>query len=486
VLFATPPFLAFAILTVIATNASRKGLSNPLLYFSINAVFLALFLERVEALLLIGFTLWGYMMIRVLERRGWSTITFGIVSTLVLFVFLKKYSFLPVEFRLKNIPVIVGLSYVLFRVIHLLVDIYQEGGCAPSPTRYLNYTLSCFSLISGPFQQFSEHEASLYAERSRDPIVDLSRIANGFLKIMILAPLVLNIHLWIKSQTEGGVLLGINVHAISKLLGSGTDAAFVFGSIIGALIWMMFLYLNFSGYTDVVIGWASLCGLDLPENFNAPIRANSFLDFWNRWHMSMTNWFKTYVFTYSLKRLTARWPDRRFALFNTVTAFIVTFLLMGLWHGPNWPFAICGLLLAVGAAVNHLYKELMRRRLGSRRMDALRERSCYCMMTVGLTFTYIAVVITPFWMSNAEYLRLITNLAGPSFAIFVLVCIATGILIQTSRYIIDSLKGLRNVAKIHGLAPISASASVAVRFSVLILAILADYRSVPDFIYKGF
>jgi alginate O-acetyltransferase complex protein AlgI len=485
-LFATFPFLAFAVLTVVAANATRKGLGNPLLYFVINAVFLALFLGRVEAALLIGFTLWGYVLLRTPDLKGWPTITLGLLATLVLFVFLKKYSFLPARVRLQSIPAILGLSYVLFRVIHLLVDTCQEHAQPPSPARYLNYALSCFSLVSGPFQRYEDHAASINATRSGDPIAALSRITNGFLKIMILAPAVLDVHLWLKPQTNSGVILGSNLTAISRMLGPGADAAFVLGSIIGALIWVTFLYLNFSGYTDVVIGWAGLCGLNLPENFNAPIRANSFLDFWNRWHMSMTNWFKTYVFTYSLKRLTVRWPHRRFALFNTVTAFVVTFLLMGLWHGPDWPFAVCGLLLALGAAVNQTYRELLRRRIGSRRMTELGQRTWYQTLAAGLTFTYIAVVVTPFWISNAEYLRLLRDLIGPSFAIFAVLCIATGVLIQLSRYLIDSIKSLWTAARLRGFVPISAPASVAIRLNILILAILVDFHSVPDFIYKGF
>ena len=270
-----------------------------------------------------------------------------------------------------------GLSYVLFRVLHLLVDTHQERGQAPGLVGYLNYTLSCFSLVSGPFQPFGEHEASISAARDGDPMAILSRICNGFLKTMILAPALLRVHLLFKVRAYSGVTHGTNVAALSLGFGPRAEVVFVFGSIVAALVWMVFLYLNFSGYTDIVIGWAALCRLDLPENFNAPFRAGSFLDFWNRWHMSMTGWFKTYLFTPTLKALTVRRPQRAFALFNTVTAFVVTFLLMGLWHGPDWPFAICGLLLAVGAAINHIYHESLRRRLGSQRMAELGERSWY-------------------------------------------------------------------------------------------------------------
>ena len=485
-LFFTLPFLLFATLTVVATNITSTGLSNTTLYLVINVSFLVLFFGRLEAVLLVAFTVWGYAMLRACQMKGRPAGIFGIISTLVLFVTLKKYSFLPANIRFNALPAIIGLSYVLFRVLHLIVDTYQERGPAPGLRRYLNYSLSCFSLVSGPFQRFADHEASIGDRVQGDAMLPLSRICNGFLKTMLLAPVVLSASLWFKNQAHVGALPGVNFRAISRALGARADAGFALISIIAALVWTVFLYLNFSGYTDIVIGWARLCRLDLPENFDGPIRANSFLDFWNRWHMSMTGWFKTYLFTPSLKWLTVRRPQREFILFNTVTALGISFLLMGLWHGPGWAFGICGLLLALGAAVNQSYRELLRRRLGSRRMTALGQSTWYRVPAAGLTFAYTAVVIGAFWMGTPDYLRLLRDMAGPSIVIFAALCVMTGVSVEVMRYAVDTTVTLWTAAKVRGLAPISPSASIAIRLNLLLLAILADYGGVPDFVYKGF
>lgn len=498
--FSTLPFLAFAIFAVVATNASDKGLNNTALYLTINVLFMVLFLGRLEAALLIAFTFWGFIVLSVREIKGWSGAIFGTLATLILFILLKKYRFLPAGVRFESIPAILGLSYVLFRVIHLIVDINQEHGGAPPLPRYLNYVLSCFCLVSGPFQRFGDHEASISAGRPAEPMAPLSRICNGFFKTMIFAPAVLNAHLLLRYfanidripsgvRSRGGLAVDELMNRLSartNVLSHAADGFFVLCTTAAALVWMAFLYLNFSGYTDIVVGWARLCRLDLPENFNSPIRANSFLEFWNRWHMSMTNWFKTYLFTPTLKWLTVRWPDRQFALINTLAAFIVTFLLMGLWHGPDWPFAVCGLLLAAGAALNHTYRELLRRRLGNRAMAALRERPWYRALAAGLTFTYIAVAIAPFWIANNEYLRLLRDLAGPAITIFAVVCVVTGISIEMLRYLLDSMRAFWIDMKLRGFATISPSASIAIRLNILVLCASANYGGIPDFVYKGF
>jgi alginate O-acetyltransferase complex protein AlgI len=144
VLFSSPLFLLFALLTVVASNLKTQGLSDSTLYLAINAAFLTLFLAKLEAILLIAFAAWGYAMIRICQEKGRRAGAVGIFSTLLLFLILKKYSFLPASIRLESIPSIVGLSYVLFRVLHLIMDTYQGQTRAPGAIRYFNYSLSCF------------------------------------------------------------------------------------------------------------------------------------------------------------------------------------------------------------------------------------------------------------------------------------------------------------------------------------------------------
>src|SRR5262250_2889257 len=99
---------------------------------------------------------------------------------------------------------------------------------------------------------------------------------------------------------------------------------------------------------DVVIGIGRFYGFRLPENFDRPFAAGNFLEFWTRWHITLSNWFKVYVFNPGLRALAARVETPRAMPYLGVLAYFVTFLLMGVWHGSTRAFVIYGLLLGAG------------------------------------------------------------------------------------------------------------------------------------------
>lgn len=127
---------------------------------------------------------------------------------------------------------------------------------------------------------------------------------------------------------------------------------------LGALCYTFQLYFDFSGYSDMAIGLGYIFGLKLPLNFNSPFKATSISDFWRRWHMTMTRFFTTYLFTpmaisgtrAAAQRGYGRW--RRWAAASMVPV-VVTFLLAGVWHGAGWTFVVFGLLHGGALAVNH-------------------------------------------------------------------------------------------------------------------------------------
>lgn len=117
-------------------------------------------------------------------------------------------------------------------------------------------------------------------------------------------------------------------------------------TLTGIYAYTLQLYYDFSGYTDIAIGSALLLGLKLPENFNRPYHAANIAEFWRRWHISLSNWLRDYLY-FSLPGLRSKW--KIFTYFN----LFFTMLLGGLWHGANWTFLVWGGLHGGALAIQH-------------------------------------------------------------------------------------------------------------------------------------
>ncbi len=131
--------------------------------------------------------------------------------------------------------------------------------------------------------------------------------------------------------------------------------------IIATYAYAFQLYFDFAGYTNMALGSARLFGIKLTQNFNSPYLANSFADFWRRWHISFSRWILDYIF----QPLQMKW--RNFGNNGTALALVVTFLLSGFWHGADWTFVIWGLLhgtFLAAATYYKPYKKKLHRKLG--------------------------------------------------------------------------------------------------------------------------
>src|SRR5205823_268737 len=118
-------------------------------------------------------------------------------------------------------------------------------------------------------------------------------------------------------------------------------------TLIAVYAYALQIYYDFSGYTDIAMGSALLLGIKLPPNFNRPYAAENIADFWRRWHISLSNWLRDYLY-FSL-------PGKRSKIFTYVN-LVVTMVIGGLWHGASWNFVIWGALHGVGLAVVRLWQ----------------------------------------------------------------------------------------------------------------------------------
>ena len=383
----SPQFLAFAAAAALLFNASARGWWRQLVLLAANLAFLSSFSHDPAAFLpFAGFLALGYVAQRITRNEARHTLfVVLLIATIASFFWLKRYTFLPGAIFLPFPYILIGLSYVFFRVVHLIIDSHQGSVARPvGLLSYLNYTLNFTSLTSGPIQRYQDYHAAETEPLPLDlPIAGraLERIVVGYFKVAIVSMLLSQLQ-----QQAFAALVMSHAPAERILLGAQV-----------VMLYPLYLYCNFSGYVDVVIGTARFFHIALPENFDRPFAAGNFLDFWSHWHMTLSNWLKTYVYnpllTLMMKRVTTPALDPYLA----VIAFFVTFFLVGIWHGRTSIFVVFGLLQGLGVSGNKLYQILIARWLGKKRYRALAGNPLYHALARGLTFTWFAFSLIFFW-----------------------------------------------------------------------------------------
>ncbi len=384
-------FVLFGLIAAALSNLSRSSVWRSIVIMLTSVVFVGMLAKSAVALIpLAAFLLFGYAVL-ALRERGWTTGAAWTVPAVVLvYVWLKKYTFLPESSFLHFSYFTLGLSYIFFRVLHLLIEAGEKAESEEKPRigigAYLLYTLNFTTLVSGPIQRYDEFARDQFAVQplALGPGViglQLERIIRGFFKVNVLAML---LH---RMQENGLEQLAQPVPIEHKL----------FAAIQLTVAYPLFLYANFSGYIDIVIALARLMRIRLPENFDRPFSASSFLDFWNRWHITLSKWLKTYVYNPLLMALMRRISSLSWQPFLGVISFFVTFFLIGVWHGRTSEYIVFGILQGGGVALNKLWQLWLTRVLGRKGYKELAKNGIYIAFGRGLTFSWFAFTMFWFW-----------------------------------------------------------------------------------------
>ncbi len=316
--------------------------------------------DPASRLALAAFLLSGYGTALVLRRRPSALLLGGYLALLVAaFLLLKRYAVvgwaLPVRLRgvaLAHVVRITGLSYILFRQIHFLVDAAQGQIEAPSLWTYLNYQLNVFTLLAGPIQRYQDFAAQWSRlapvhETPHELLDDCRRLLWGVLKLALIAPF------FYRGWDE---LQGTLLHASDFGWKYLAEFPVVF------YFYPIYLYCNFSGYCDIVIAAGRLFGMRFPENFDRPWLARDVIEFWTRWHITLGTWIRDYLFMPLYKPLVERWPRR--ARSFVWPAYFLAFAVAGVWHGTTMNFLLYGVWQGLGISVNKLYESWLLARRG--------------------------------------------------------------------------------------------------------------------------
>jgi D-alanyl-lipoteichoic acid acyltransferase DltB (MBOAT superfamily) len=285
-----------------------------------------------------------------------------------------------------------------------LIDARQgELSSRISPLTFFNYTASFLTLTAGPIQRFPEFakgQAERGAREESAVFRCFARIINGFVRLAVISALF------------NYLFAAISVRLLDSSLNLPWPQLLA-SYLLSAVCYTLFLYANFAGYMDIVIGIGGLIGQELPENFDRPFQSRNLLELWTRWHITLSQWFRTYVFNPLLKVLAARVTSAKLAPYLAVVAFFVTFLLMGVWHGATSVFVLYGLFMGAGASINKLWQVLAVKRWGKARYKAWCEMPPVIYLARGTTFAYFAFGLTCLWLNLAELSSLAARLTLP-------------------------------------------------------------------------
>jgi alginate O-acetyltransferase complex protein AlgI len=335
--FATPLFLWFfmpAVLAavLIAPRAWRNGIiaAASLIFYAVGA--------GATTLLLLSCMVVNYLAGPALEPDDWDLdpvrrrrLLIAVVSFDVAVLVLWKYAgfataqahnltaFTGLDLPVVQLALPIGISFYTFHHISYVVDIYRgERRALRNPVSFITYIAMFPQLVAGPIVRYREIADQLPQHRTHR----LDDIAAGFPRFAL-------------GLTKKVVVADSLAPMVDACFATPADQMTTAIAWLGAIGYTVQLYFDFSGYSDMAIGLGRMLGFRLPENFARPYSSVTITEFWRRWHMSLSRWFRDYVYI-SL-------GGNRNGLRSTYRNLLIVFVLVGFWHGANWTFLAWGL-----------------------------------------------------------------------------------------------------------------------------------------------
>ena len=264
------------------------------------------------------------------EKKRKIFLIFSIIFNLFILGFFKYADFLigtindilNINIPLLNLGLPIGISFYTFQTMSYSIDVYRrEVKAEHNFINFMAYVSMFPQLIAGPIVRYET-----IAEELHNREVNFKKFSSGF--ILLLRGLFKK------------VLIANNVGLLFSIISNlGNNEMSVLLAWLGIIAFALQIYFDFSGYSDMAIGIGKMLGFTYPDNFNHPYIATSITDFWRRWHMSLSTWFKDYVYI-SL-------GGNRVSKIINIRNLLIVWFLTGLWHGANFNFILWGLYYGI-------------------------------------------------------------------------------------------------------------------------------------------
>jgi alginate O-acetyltransferase complex protein AlgI len=396
-LFNSYPFIFIFLPVVLAGYfaANRLGATAPVIWLALASLTFYSFSNWPFVALLLASIAFNYFIGRLLisrnlrERPRFAVLTVGVAGDLATLGVFKYAGFVVANVNamfstsiVVNILLPVGISFYTFTQIAFLVDAYRGKVAHYALPHYALFVTYFPHLIAGP----------ILHHRDMIPQFESTEAKRINPRLILYGLIIFGIGLFKKTVLADGIqpLVAVAFHQASPSF----DQAW-----IGALAYTFQLYFDFSGYSDMAIGISLMFGIFLPLNFNSPYKATSIIDFWRRWHMTLSQFLRDYLYI-------PLGGNRHGSLLRYVN-LMITMLLGGLWHGAAWTFVIWGALHGLYLCINHAWANY-----GPRIPEALKRP----VSIVSFLLTFLAVVVA--WVffradSLASATSVLSRMADP-------------------------------------------------------------------------
>ena len=256
------------------------------------------------------------------RKRSKGTLIFGVIVNLLILGYFKYSGFLVdsinnltgFEINIRTVALPVGISFYTFQAMSYIIDVYRGSRAQEKLLPFAVYITMFPQLIAGPIVRYNDIERQLAVR-----VINANNFREG-------------VFIFIKGLSKKVILANCLGKLHETVLGMSEMS--VLSAWIGAIAYTIQIFNDFSGYSDMAIGLGKMMGFDFPVNFDKPYRSLSVTEFWRRWHISLSTWFREYVYI--------PLGGNKKGVFRQIINLLIVWMLTGLWHGAAWNFVIWG------------------------------------------------------------------------------------------------------------------------------------------------
>lgn len=254
---------------------------------------------------------------------------FAIIFNISLLLFFKYSNFFiqnlnfifGLKINLGSIPLPIGISFYTFQALSYIIDVRRKKISPQKNILNLALYISFFpQLVAGPIVRYVDIEKEM---NNRNETFE--NFVNGLKTFMF--------------GLGAKVILANNLAIVADNIYANSETAPTLILYLAAIAYTLQIYFDFSGYSSMAIGLGKMFGFNFPQNFNHPYCANSITDFWRRWHITLSTWFRDYIYI--------PLGGNRVSIYRHLTNIFITWTLTGFWHGASWNFILWGIYYAV-------------------------------------------------------------------------------------------------------------------------------------------